>query len=197
MKTLAGACKYEEVIRKSRFVAHAAPVTSQAETLAFYESVADSGATHNCWAWRIDHQYRSNDDGEPSGTAGRPILATIEGRNLQRVMVVVTRWYGGIKLGVGGLARAYGGCAAKCLDRARIIDWAPRVECELQADFALASTVHQLLQQFDATKLNEDFDTGGLKMTISLEQARFRALSVALADASSGTAKLALRAASR
>ena len=71
MKQLAAPCHYEETIKKSRFVVHAAPVNSQAETLEFYESVADPGATHNCWAWRLDYVHRSNDDGEPSGSAGR------------------------------------------------------------------------------------------------------------------------------
>jgi hypothetical protein len=72
-------------------------------------------ATHNCWAWRIGGDYRSSDDGEPAGTAGRPILAAIDGQGFDRVMVVVTRWFGGIKLGAGGLVRAYGGAAAECL----------------------------------------------------------------------------------
>ena len=100
MHTLAAPCQFEETIRNSRFLAQAAPVASQADTLAFYESVADPAATHNCWAWRVELSGRSNDDGEPSGTAGRPILNVIEGRELDGVMVVVTRWYGGIKLGV-------------------------------------------------------------------------------------------------
>ncbi len=103
MKTLAAACRYEETIRKSRFIAHAAPVKTQADTLSFYESVADPRATHNCWAWRIDHVYRFNDDGEPSGSAGRPILSVLEGRALEHIMIVVTRYFGGIKLGIGGL----------------------------------------------------------------------------------------------
>jgi uncharacterized YigZ family protein len=192
MKTLSTHCRYEELIRKSRFVAHAAPAHSQAETLAFYESVADPGATHNCWAWRIDHVYRFNDDGEPGGSAGRPILAAIEGRELQRVMVVVTRWFGGIKLGVGGLIRAYGGVTAKCLDRAKTIELLPQLECTLQADFSLASAVHQLLQQFDAEKLDERFESRGMQLKIRVAQSRFEALSAALADASSGAARLSI-----
>jgi uncharacterized YigZ family protein len=192
MKTLAAPCRYEELIRKSRFVACAAPVHSQAETLAFYESVADDGATHNCWAWRIDHVYRFNDDNEPGGSAGRPILAAIEGRELQGVMVVVTRWFGGIKLGIGGLIRAYGGCAAKCLDRAEVIELLPQLECTLQADFSLASVVHQLLQQFDAEKLDERFESRGMQLKIRVAQSRFEALSAALADASSGAARLSI-----
>ena len=77
--------------------------------------IADPTATHNCWAYRIGSEYRFSDDGEPAGTAGRPILAAIDGQGCDQVVVVVTRWYGGIKLGAGGLVRAYGGCAAECL----------------------------------------------------------------------------------
>ena len=90
-----------------------------------YCEIGDPQATHNCWAYRIGQQYRFSDDGEPGGTAGRPILQAIEGQGFDQVVVVVTRWYGGIKLGAGGLARAYGGCAAECL---RLADRVPIVE---------------------------------------------------------------------
>jgi uncharacterized YigZ family protein len=190
MKTLAGPCRYEETIRKSRFIAHAAPVKTQADTLDFYESVIDPGASHNCWAWSIDHVHRSNDDGEPSGSAGRPILAMIEGRGLEQVMIVVTRYFGGIKLGIGGLVRAYGGTAAKCLDRAKIIDWQPKVECELQFEFPLAAAVHGLLEQFGVKKHSEAFDSAGARLLISIEERQFAALKSALADTSRGQAQL-------
>jgi len=193
MKTLSAPCRFEETIRKSRFVAHAAPVRTQAESLAFYESVADPQATHNCWAWRIDHRYRSNDDGEPSGSAGRPILAAIEGRGLEQVMVVVTRYFGGIKLGIGGLVRAYGGCASKCLDRAGIIEWQPRVECTVRLDFSLSAPAHDLLEQFDARKLGEEFDADGATLRVSVPRNRLAALTTALADLSKGRAVLATK----
>ena len=135
MLTLKDPASFEETIRKSRFIAHAACVTSQAESLNFYESVIDPQATHNCWAWRINFQVRSSDDGEPSGTAGRPMLNVIERRQLENVMVVVTRYFGGIKLGVGGLVRAYSGSTAKCLDRAGVIELFPVSEYTIKAGF--------------------------------------------------------------
>lgn len=190
MKTLSAPASYEETIRKSRFVAHAAPVRSQVQSLDVYESVADPQATHNCWAWRIDHLHRSNDDGEPSGTAGRPILAAIEGRGLEQVMVVVTRYYGGIKLGVGGLVRAYGGCASKCLDRAEIIEWQPRVECTVRLEFALSASAHELMGRFEARKLGEAFDADGLQLRISLPRDQYAPFGKALADLSRGQAVL-------
>jgi len=186
MRTLAEPCRFEESIRRSRFVAHAAPVAGQPETLDFYRSVADPSATHNCWAWRIGGVYRFNDDGEPSGTAGRPILGVIEGRELDRVMVVVTRHFGGIKLGVGGVARAYSGCAAKCLDRATLVAVHRKLRFELRADFALADTVHRLLAEHGAAKLTEAYASDGLQMEVEVDDSRFGPLRHALSEASRG-----------
>src|SRR3954465_3571512 len=112
---LCGPAQLSQEIRKSRFVANAANVASEDAALEYLQGVADSTATHNCWAWRLGTRYRFSDDGEPAGTAGKPILLAIDGQQLDRVMVVVTRWFGGIKLGAGGLMRAYGGAAAECL----------------------------------------------------------------------------------
>jgi len=183
-------CRFEETIRRSRFVAHAAPVASEADTLAFFEFVADPSATHNCWAWRVDGRHRSNDDGEPGGTAGRPILAVLEGRDLDRVMVVVTRHYGGIKLGAGGLARAYGGTAAKCLDRGRTEERVPTVQCELVADFELAGPVHQLLERHGARKLGERFDERGSTLDLEVPRPAVEPLRRDLQAASRGQARL-------
>ena len=186
MLTVKQPASFEETIKKSRFVAHAASVTSQAQSLDFYNAVADQQATHNCWAWRIDYQVRSSDDGEPSGTAGRPILNVIERRSLENVMVVVTRYYGGIKLGVGGLVRAYGGTAAKCLDRAGVIELFPQAEYRLTAGFEWASSVHGLLEQFHAEKLIESYDDKGLILTIRCRVADAEKLATGLLDVSRG-----------
>ena len=83
--TLTAVCSHEEDIKKSRFVAHAAPVSSIDEAMAFFAAHSDPEATHNCWAYRIGQEYRFNDDGEPGGTAGRPILQAIEGQGMDRV----------------------------------------------------------------------------------------------------------------
>ena len=125
-KTLSGLARYEEVIGKgSRFVAIAAPVKSAEDALAFVKEAADLKARHNCYAWRLrDGSMRTNADGEPGGTAGPPILAAVDGANLQDVAVIVSRYRmdGGAKLGTGGLVRAYGGTAAACLDRAQTVE---------------------------------------------------------------------------
>ena len=186
MLTLKDPASFEEIIKKSRFIAHAARVTSQAESLDFYESVIDPQATHNCWAWRINFQVRSSDDGEPSGTAGRPMLNVIERRQLEDVMVVVTRYFGGIKLGVGGLVRAYSGSTAKCLDRAGIVKLFPMSEYTIKAGFEWTSSVHGLLNQFSAEKLDETFDNEGMILKIRCREADYGKLASGLRNASRG-----------
>ena len=186
MLTLNKPASFEETIKKSRFIGHAARVTSQAESLDFYQSVSDPQATHNCWAWRIDFQVRSSDDGEPSGTAGRPMLNVIERRELENLMVVVTRYFGGIKLGVGGLVRAYSGTTAKCLDRAGIIELFPMSEYIIKTGFEWASSVHGLLDQFNAEKLAETFDNDGLTLKIRCREAQYGKLASGLRDACRG-----------
>ena len=190
MLTLKGSASFEEVIKKSRFIAHVACVTSQAESLDFYESVMNPQATHNCWAWRINFQVRSSDDGEPSGTAGRPMLNVIERRHLENVMVVVTRYFGGIKLGVGGLVRAYSGTTAKCLDRANVVELFPMSDYKIQAGFEWTSSIHGLLDQFSAQKLEESYDNDGLILKIRCRESDYGKLAVALRDASRGQAKI-------
>jgi len=193
MLTLKGPASFEENIKRSRFIAHAARVTSQRESLDFYESVADPEATHNCWAWRINFQVRSSDDGEPGGTAGRPMLNVIERRQLENTMVVVTRHFGGIKLGVGGLVRAYSGTTAKCLDRAGVIELFPMAEYVIRAGFEWASSVHGLLDQFSAEKLEDNYDDKGLVLKIRCREADFARLASGLRDASRGQAVILKR----
>lgn len=186
MLTLKKPATFEETIKKSRFIGHSASVTSQAESLDFYESVIDPQATHNCWAWRINFQVRSSDDGEPSGTAGRPILNVIERRGLENVMVVVTRYFGGIKLGVGGLVRAYSGTTAKCLDKAGIIELFPVSEYTIKIGFQWAASLHGLLEQFSAEKLEETYDNDGLTLRIHCRDAEYGKLASSLLDACRG-----------
>lgn len=153
--TLAREATLRQDVRKSRFVARASPVESVDAALAFIANVAVSDATHNCWAYRIGADYRFNDDGEPGGSAGRPILLAIDGQAMDQVVVVVTRWYGGIKLGVGGLARAYGGCAAECLRLAERRALVTRVRVQVHCDFAAVPVLFARLREFDAIRVGE------------------------------------------
>ncbi|RVI36895.1 YigZ family protein, partial [Sinorhizobium meliloti] len=123
-------------IKKSRFLAIAGPIEDELSAKTFIAARSDPAANHNCWAWRAGQSYRFSDDGEPSGTAGKPILAAIDGQSLDRVAVVVTRWFGGVLLGSGGLVRAYGGTAALCLRAAEKIELIERQRAEIACDFA-------------------------------------------------------------
>lgn len=190
MLTLAGQGRVELEIRRSRFVAHAARVETEADTLAFYETVSDPAATHNCWAWKIDHRYRFNDDGEPASTAGRPILSAIEGKGLEHAMVVVTRYFGGIKLGVGGLIRAYSGAAAQCIDGAGTVEIQPLITCQIAAGFGWTGEVYAVLEACRARKLEEVFEADGIRIRAEIEEADWGALCAALRDATRGEARI-------
>jgi uncharacterized YigZ family protein len=181
--TLAAPAGFELEARHSRFLAQAAPVPSAADAQAFVAATADRDATHNCWAWRVGDAYRSSDDGEPAGTAGRPILAAIDGQGCDRVVVVVTRWYGGIKLGAGGLVRAYGGVAAECLRRAARVPIVAMREVVVRAGFEDLGAVHAALGSFGAEKLVERFDAGGVQLRLALPRDRAEALRAHLRDA--------------
>lgn len=194
MRTLAGPASIEIEIKRSRFIAHAARVDSLAETLDFYESIADPSATHNCWAWRLDHLYRFNDDGEPASTAGRPILSAIEGKGLDHVMVVVTRHFGGTKLGVGGLVRAYSGSAAKCLDRADFVEELARVECLIRGGFGWTGQVYAALDACEAEKLSEQYNDSGIEIRVSIARARVKKLRTLLTETTRGEVKVSASA---
>ncbi len=188
--TLAARCQHLLEVRKSRFLALAAPVDTPEAALAFLAEVSDPTATHNCWAYRIGQQYRFSDDGEPGGTAGRPILAAIDGSGLDGVMAVVIRWFGGVKLGAGGLVRAYGGAVAECLRVAERVELIDHAEFELRCEFALSGAVHGLLKAHAVEKLVERFDADGLLLTIRVPLDRVERLQQALRDLSRGRASL-------
>ena len=184
--TLAQPCRHQEEIKKSRFLALAAPVNSGEQALAFVHEVSDPAATHNCWAYRIGQDYRFNDDGEPGGTAGRPILQAIEGQGMDRVVAVVTRWYGGIKLGAGGLVRAYGGTAAECLRRAERLPIVAMARLAVHCEFAVLALLKARLKDWQAEVASEVFVTDGVELELQLPQSRVFEAQVRIVDLSRG-----------
>jgi len=183
LDTLATLATHLIEVKHSRFLAHAAPVDTPEAALAFVVDVGDPAATHNCWAYRIGALYRSSDDGEPAGTAGRPILMAIDGQGYDRVVAVVTRWYGGINLGAGGLVRAYGGCAAECLRLAPRQPLIAYAELQLTYPFEDTGAVHAALAQHAAKKLDEQFDAEGARLLLRLPADRVDGLKSQLRDA--------------
>lgn len=166
--TLTGFSSWEENIKRSRFLALADVVQSPEQALAFIDAHSVADATHNCWAYQIGDEYRFSDDGEPGGTAGRPILQAIQGQECDRVVVLVIRWFGGTKLGTGGLVRAYGGCAAQCL---RLADKTPivaEVVVRCSCVFSDLALVQSRFGHYQIRISDETFGADGVTWTLHM-----------------------------
>ena len=187
--TLIDETTFEEDIKKSRFQAIAAPVENEIEVKLFLEKHKDVTTTHQCWAWKIGHTVRFNDDGEPSGTAGRPILATIEGNELTNVIVLVNRWYGGIKLGTGGLVRAYGGSAGQCLVIAEKIELIAKQTVQFQCLFNEWAILQYELKTQNIEYL-EDYTANGVSVQARLQIHQIQPLAMKIQDISRGREQL-------
>lgn len=187
--TLASETYYEEEIKKSRFQAIAAPVENEQMLKAFLARHLDISTTHQCWAWKIGPNVRFNDDGEPSGTAGRPILAAIEGNELSNVIVLVNRWYGGIKLGTGGLVRAYGGSAGQCLLLSDKIELIFKKEITFHCLFNEWSIFQYELNQFQV-EYSEQYDESGVSVLAKLKIDEIEPFKLKLQDITRGREQL-------
>ncbi|MDR2514201.1 MAG: YigZ family protein [Christensenellaceae bacterium] len=147
------------VVNKSRFIGSAAPVSSEEEALAFLRKVRalNKDASHNCYAYIIGQNagiQRYSDDGEPSGTAGLPIIELIKARAVVDVCVVVTRYFGGVLLGAGGLIRAYAQGAKTALDAAKVITMHRSRRYLFECDYAFAGRLDHWLRD-QPVRLNE------------------------------------------
>jgi len=195
--TLAGTARYEETIKKSRFLVLAAAVDTAADALAFFARHHVPEATHNCWAYRIGQEYRFNDDGEPGGTAGRPILQAIEGQQCDRVAVLVIRWFGGIKLGSGGLVRAYGGTAAQCLRLAEKVEIVEEAMLECACPFSDVALVQSRFAGQGVRIAEESFDGDGANWLLAVPRARAAEVAAFIVDLTRGRARCSVRPPSR
>jgi len=175
-------------IKKSRFIGHAAPVCSSEQALAHVSAVraAFADARHHCWAYQLaDGEYRSSDDGEPGGSAGRPILAQLRGHELVDVCVVVTRYFGGVKLGVGGLIRAYGGVAGQTLDIADVLEVASVTELTLHHSYEDTGAVQNVFAS-NGIEVAETRWNASVFRRIRVVDEHVQKLIDALGDATSG-----------
>ncbi|MFO8088440.1 MAG: YigZ family protein [Desulfatiglandaceae bacterium] len=184
--TLSKPFRYEREIKKSRFIANACHASSPRRATEFIENISDPQASHNCWAYRLESEYRFSDDGEPSGTAGRPILGAIEKQGLDMVVVVVTRYFGGVKLGAGGLARAYLGTAAECLRSAGKQEMRNYLTVEFEADFDATGSVHSAVERQGARMIGETYTESGINAKIEVEENSVEFLKTALVEATRG-----------
>ncbi|HLU80276.1 MAG TPA: YigZ family protein [Burkholderiaceae bacterium] len=187
--TLTGIARHEEIIKKSRFLALAAPVTSAEEAMAFLAAHHVPEATHNCWAYRIGQEYRFNDDGEPGGTAGRPILQAIEGQQCDRVAVLVIRWFGGIKLGSGGLVRAYGGVAAQCLRLADKVEIVEEALLDCACPFSEVALLQSRFASHGVRVVEEAFDAEGANWVLAVPKEQAAQVAAMIIDITRGRAR--------
>ena len=162
-KTIKSASKGQFRDRGSRFVAMAFPVSTEdeiKEKIAFLRK-AHHDARHHCFAWRLGpemEQYRLNDDGEPSGSAGRPIFGQIQSRELTDILIVVIRYFGGTLLGVGGLINAYRSASSEALDHAVIIEKKVEAQIRLNFPFEAMNAVMSIVKEYDLILGQQDFD---------------------------------------
>ncbi len=177
-------------VKGSRFIAEVFCVESSDEAEARITAVRkrEYNATHHCTAYRVGtdgSRFRYSDDGEPSGTAGAPILRQIDARALTNALVVVTRYYGGTKLGTGGLIRAYGEAASDALDGASIQEHILRDRLRLQFSYADTSPAMHTISQFDA-KILEMHYTEETELVIAIRRSEAEAFLERYVDALGG-----------
>jgi len=166
-RTIAAPATGEFRDRGSKFIAYAYPVRTEEQALAHMEALrkAHVKARHHCFAWRLGPdgaRFRANDDGEPSGTAGRPILGQIDAFGLTDVAVVVVRYFGGTLLGTSGLINAYREAAAGALRAAEVVEKIVRDTFSLDFDYALMPDVMNAVKKLDLNILKETYGDRGL-----------------------------------
>jgi uncharacterized YigZ family protein len=156
--------RFEETRKRSRFIATVGRVGTVEEALAFIDEVRGEfpDATHNCWAYVIGppgdtRRIGMSDAGVPHGTAGRPMLNVLLGGGVGDVAAVVTRYYGGVKLGRGGLVRAYGGVVKRALEDLPRTERVPSVEASLEIDYPAVGPLKNALSRFEAVVLEEAY----------------------------------------
>ena len=148
-------------VKGSRFICTVVPCLTREDAEKEYVRLKKQfyDATHNCFAWRIDDTlWRYSDDGEPSGTAGKPILQAVDAGNFKEILCVVTRFFGGTKLGTGGLIRAYGNAALDTINKVKPRIKTIRVEVNISFEYALENLVRKTITEFDGNLVDSNYD---------------------------------------
>lgn len=184
----------ELLIRRSRFLTRAAHTPGPEAARNFIESVrrANADATHNCWAFVAGApghtgQVGSSDDGEPHGTAGRPMLQILLHSGVGEIAVVVTRWFGGVKLGTGGLVRAYQDSVRENLSGLVTVEHVPLVSLEIGLSYSYLDGLRRLLPSFEARITHEEY-LASASMGLTLPEEHYQDFVKALAGLTNGTA---------
>ena len=177
-------------VKRSKFLASAWPVHSAEEAAELIRGASDASASHNCYAYKIGAQVKSSDDGEPGGTAGRPILSAIEAEGLDNIACLVVRHYGGTKLGTGGLSRAYGEAARACLREGERETVYPQKRVVLTAPVDFTGVLYEVLGRVDASDVTSSFSADGCQLTATVRADQTDALEAWLREASRARAAL-------
>lgn len=171
----------EEIIKKSRFIGVIVPCSNEKQVMDVLKKLfaEHPHATHIAFAYRIKNAYgllyRFHDAGEPTGTAGKPIYQHLEGKQLINVLVAVIRYYGGIKLGAGGLTRAYGGCAKKVIEAAELVEYVEYAALAVTMDYSRLQTFEYQLRKLDGEIVRQHFGAQ-VELEVRLPAARLDAL---------------------
>lgn len=188
-KTIAARCEARFIEKKSEFIGYLAPVTDEEQAVAFINEIRamHRKATHNCYAYilRENSTARHSDDGEPSGTAGVPIYEVLRKEELCDVACVVTRYFGGIMLGAGGLVRAYTRGAKDAVDAAAIKVMAMAARVEIKVDYSLYGRLPQIFAEFDVRTESEEF-ADDVKITAFVREELSEKLTEKLIDSCNG-----------
>ncbi|PRX98884.1 YigZ family protein [Allonocardiopsis opalescens] len=197
MRTIGRDGEHELEIRRSRFLCALRRVRTEEEARAFIAERRrlHGTATHNCTAYVLGADggvQRSNDDGEPSGTAGMPMLEVLRRRELTEVAAVVTRYFGGVKLGAGGLVRAYGGAVSAALDKVGLLELRRVLLVAVTADYADAGRLESTLRASRFEVVDTDYGGAGLTVAAAVAEPELDAFASWLAESVGGRARWAV-----
>lgn len=186
-RTIKNSCEAEYIVNKSRFIGYLFPVESEKEAEEQLAKIKKKhyDATHNCHAFVLRNGIsRCSDDGEPSGTAGVPILEVIKAHHLVNCLCVVTRYFGGILLGAGGLVRAYSKAAALAIEKAEIYEYLPAKRIYFELEYSLYNTLEPFLRESCEPDNIEYVEV--VKITANIEEHKAEQFEKALQERSSG-----------
>lgn len=167
--------RFEFEIKRSRFITSISPVTDKAEAKNYIQKLRNEfpDANHHCWAMIAGlptdvYQHDQSDDGEPKGTAGKPMLNVLQHSGLGNIVVVVTRYFGGIKLGAGGLVRAYTQCVSEALKELKTIEFLIRDELKIKLAYSLLDSLEHAIKELSIEITDKQFsDTIHMKLLVS------------------------------
>ena len=190
-KTIAKVGSSKKVFKNSVFIGYASPVKSEEEAGEFINNIKNhhSDANHNVYAYIVDNHLKYDDDGEPSGSAGKPIMNILELTHLKNIVIVVSRYFGGTKLGYGGLVRAYSDTAKEAVENAEIIEVFEKEYFKVELPYNLLSIVKKIIMEEKGEVVKEDYaDT--VVFTIAVKKGTAKNVIKKLIDHTRGNIKV-------